>query len=606
MVQDKLEHFLKLFKDNIGADFPFSIPKNIVDLPLDSIPSHSRDGIFFGYPQNTKLYVKQEQKELFFEEVKPDYFVFGMWGHGLNSHAQYFFFVDKNTKIACRLMHGGIYMDNESRALYIREIYKKLKILIKHPNRDKHQVEFMDFGDVNMGRFDGIDLEKSQSGIEMIDKILNILDQNKPFIPTIKNFQQYIKDVYGEYLLKNVFETKGEQLKYRDLISDTQEITHKGLREYIRPKNTIKNFVLHKAYDIIKEKFSEKNINKILKRLENQIKNLKIEAENEAKIDTKIEELTERKKLIQSKEFKAFYNMLIEEFSYEMEDLWSFAIYDLPGFDSWIDFSNLNLKKNKCLKPILIIGLDPSPAIKEKLGICYGIGRPTFIQHSKKQKGPEEKFLQYYSDLFGLNVDGIKTEIFTCNLSPIYLDINKWLVERFAKELGITDVRINPVIKKANKEIENFKEKLRKVISEFKVQEKMQEIMIPYFFEKYTLNLINLINPELIVFNGVGTYDKAEKIFNKKGIEITELKLDKKDKDYQSIIQSLEMLEKTPFFLKGNMKSGKIKIVKEYDFMTLYHVSQQAYDIREATKGFFKKFIQKEYLEKLQFGISEE
>ena len=100
-----------------------------------------------------------------------------------------------------------------------------------------------------------------------------------------------------------------------------------------------KNVVLHKAYEILKEKFSEENINAILKKLEKQKENPKNE-KNE-KNENKIEELTERKKLMQSKEFQDFYKNIIEDFSYEMEDLWSFAIYDLPGFDGLIDFSNL-------------------------------------------------------------------------------------------------------------------------------------------------------------------------------------------------------------------------------------------------------------------------
>ena len=73
-------------------------------------------------------------------------------------------------------MNGGIYMDNESQAAYIREIYKKLKKLIEHTDRDKHRVEFMDFSYAKMGKFDGIDLEIRESGIEMVDKILKRLD----------------------------------------------------------------------------------------------------------------------------------------------------------------------------------------------------------------------------------------------------------------------------------------------------------------------------------------------------------------------------------------------------------------------------------------------
>ncbi|QEE16801.1 hypothetical protein DSAG12_02631 [Promethearchaeum syntrophicum] len=120
-----------------------------------------------------------------------------------------------------------------------------------------------------------------------------------------------------------------------------------------------------------------------------------------------------------------------------------------------------------------------------------------------------------------------------------------------------------------------------------------------HLFERYTLNLINLINPELIVFNGVDTFNVVSKIFKN---NVTENELDRSE--YQTEIESItqKLPGITPFFLKGKMKNGKIKIVKDYDFMSLYHTSGIVNpNILEYTKGFFKKFIQKEYLKKLDF-----
>ena len=85
----------------------------------------------------------------------------------------------------------------------------------------------------------------------------------------------------------------------------------------------------------------------------------------------------------------------------------------------------------------------------------------------------------------------------------------------------------------------------------------------------------------------------------------TENELDKSK--YQTEIENIKQKLPgiTPFFLKGKIKRGKIKIVKDYDFITLYHVSGSVNpNIREYTKELFKNLIENEYLKNPVFESS--
>ena len=105
------------FKDAFGVPIDQIIPLEKNLLPIDS---QSDVAYLFGSPIAVENpYLIQGSIGHFIESSPEGYFLVGFWGHGANSYAFYYSFVNSWKKVFFRLPYGGVYMDNKKMAKYI-------------------------------------------------------------------------------------------------------------------------------------------------------------------------------------------------------------------------------------------------------------------------------------------------------------------------------------------------------------------------------------------------------------------------------------------------------------------------------------------------------
>jgi len=133
---------MKNLESYFHKSFGIPIPKIILPdtklVPLDN--ENPDEAYLFGSPiALEKTYLIQADLEPFINWCPEGYFLIGFWGHGANSYAFYYSRVDSWSNILFRLPYGGVYMDNEENAEYIREFLtryfdfeKKLKREVNH------------------------------------------------------------------------------------------------------------------------------------------------------------------------------------------------------------------------------------------------------------------------------------------------------------------------------------------------------------------------------------------------------------------------------------------------------------------------------------------
>jgi hypothetical protein len=114
---------MKKLKSYFYESFGIPIPEYMLpDIELVPIYDEDPDETFlFGSPMAVKKpYLIQSEIDLFIDCWPKEYFLIGFWGHGVNSYAFYYLRADSWSNIFFRLPYGGIYMDNEENAGYIR------------------------------------------------------------------------------------------------------------------------------------------------------------------------------------------------------------------------------------------------------------------------------------------------------------------------------------------------------------------------------------------------------------------------------------------------------------------------------------------------------
>lgn len=111
-----LKHFMK--KD-FALDLDQLLPR---DTELVSLTKNSIDDTYLvGSPAaQDGAFLVQADIVAFLRECPPGYFLFGHWGHGVNSYALYYSRVDEWSRVLFRLPYGGVYMDNDDAARRIR------------------------------------------------------------------------------------------------------------------------------------------------------------------------------------------------------------------------------------------------------------------------------------------------------------------------------------------------------------------------------------------------------------------------------------------------------------------------------------------------------
>ena len=108
------------FEESFGIPIPEYMLPDIELVPLDN--EDPDEAFLFGTPiALKKQYLIQGAIYDFIDNCPQGYFLIGFWGHGVNSYAFYYSRVDEWSRVLFRLPYGGIYMDNEENAGYIRE-----------------------------------------------------------------------------------------------------------------------------------------------------------------------------------------------------------------------------------------------------------------------------------------------------------------------------------------------------------------------------------------------------------------------------------------------------------------------------------------------------
>ncbi len=114
---------MKTLKKYIEEEIGFPISLLIKEQKVVPLYGTEDDSYMFGSEIAKKegVYLAQGDIDSFIENAPKGYFVFGHFGHGINSYGLYYQRVDAWSKIFFRLPFGGVYMDNKKAARDIRE-----------------------------------------------------------------------------------------------------------------------------------------------------------------------------------------------------------------------------------------------------------------------------------------------------------------------------------------------------------------------------------------------------------------------------------------------------------------------------------------------------
>lgn len=145
----------------------FNVPFPQILLPeIDLIPiqADQGSGLLFGSEIAAKRqYLIGPDTDIFMESDLEGYFLIGFWGYGLNSYAFYYSRADSWSKIIFRLPYGGVYMDNNETARYIREFllqYVDLEKKMIGKVQSFHAMEDMGYGYYKIIMLDGKEFKR--------------------------------------------------------------------------------------------------------------------------------------------------------------------------------------------------------------------------------------------------------------------------------------------------------------------------------------------------------------------------------------------------------------------------------------------------------------
>lgn len=140
-----MERLRATFETCFGFPFPEAILPTAKLFPVVPDPSRGREWArkgwspaprgappsAKGYPENALMWATRLAAHYplliqgdigpLLERAPEGYFLFGFWGHGVNSYAFYYVRADSWRRIFFRLAFGGVYMDNSKRARQVRE-----------------------------------------------------------------------------------------------------------------------------------------------------------------------------------------------------------------------------------------------------------------------------------------------------------------------------------------------------------------------------------------------------------------------------------------------------------------------------------------------------
>mgnify|MGYP000205615510 CR=1 FL=1 len=85
-----------------------------------------------------------------------DYFMFGYWGHGINSYAIYYVWIDKGIKVFLRLPYGGVYMENEVYRGFIPKLLVHVEKMIRRAEQESATLTFINCSDEGLFNKNGL------------------------------------------------------------------------------------------------------------------------------------------------------------------------------------------------------------------------------------------------------------------------------------------------------------------------------------------------------------------------------------------------------------------------------------------------------------------
>jgi len=193
---EQIEDFKESFQMEFGIEFPLHIPADVSSQDSGSFTTYGvrpdksliKPGpyllrnVLLTPIARQRTYKDQAHIENFLQEAPEGYFYTGFWGHGVNSHAFYYSVVNQWERIFLRLPYGGLYMNNEEGAEYVKKVLTKfsdLERLVEGKVRKLIIVDSMSFG-----------LHKSGSGKYKIVGNNGKSMQDDEYAPSSENYNE--------------------------------------------------------------------------------------------------------------------------------------------------------------------------------------------------------------------------------------------------------------------------------------------------------------------------------------------------------------------------------------------------------------------------------
>jgi hypothetical protein len=158
-----MKNLRKFIEEDIGIPFAtIPMPENLVPIFGNAEKSY----LFGTEAAKKETYLVQGAIGSFIESAPEGYFLFGHWGHGVNSYALYYCRVDSWSRIFLRLSIGGVYMDNEMEAENIRNFlhsFLKFEKAISAKTKSLLVVDSIDMGHYRVDMLDGRTIERKGS-----------------------------------------------------------------------------------------------------------------------------------------------------------------------------------------------------------------------------------------------------------------------------------------------------------------------------------------------------------------------------------------------------------------------------------------------------------